>query len=57
MGEEKEIKEERLTNAKFAAKNEEFIAACAVAGVKPTSRQASKFRARKGLAWSKGRIA
>lgn len=47
-----EQKEEfRMTNAKFAVKNEEFIQACKVADIKNTTRQASKWRMKKGKAW------
>ena len=47
---EKERKSVSLTNAKFA--NEKlFITACTMVGVPNTSRQASKFRNRKGLAF------
>ena len=52
-----------LTNRQFAAKNEEFIKACFVASsieskkgrkadsIMPTTRQASKYRNKKGLAY------
>jgi hypothetical protein len=41
----------RMTNESFAATNEEFKAACESAEIKPTGRQASKFRRHRGLAW------
>jgi hypothetical protein len=43
-----------MTNAEFATKNKEFITACAKAGIPATTRQASKWRMKKGLAWKKG---
>lgn len=45
----------RMTNAKFAATNEEFQKACAKAKVEPTARQASKWLSKKGAAWKNGR--
>ena len=42
---------ELLTNKQFAESNAEFQAACEKAGIKPTARQASKFRNRHGAAW------
>jgi len=54
-----------MTNQKFAETNDEFIQACGKIPWKdkegkpttlpPTSRQASKWRNKKGLAWKKGR--
>jgi len=44
-----------FTNKQFAEKNEEFIKACDVAGVKNSTRQASKWRSKKGKAWKEGR--
>lgn len=41
-----------LTNKEFAAKNELFSKACALAGVTSTGRQASKFRMGRGKAFS-----
>ncbi|MBU0847667.1 hypothetical protein KKH23_10815 [Patescibacteria group bacterium] len=41
----------RITNKKFAEADEFFNKACGLAEVKPTSRQASKFRLGKGLAY------
>jgi hypothetical protein len=38
------------TNANFAKTNKIFQTACEIAGVKPTKRQASKYRMKKGLA-------
>jgi len=43
-----------MTNTEFAAKNEEFKKACEEANLKPTPRQASKWRNKKGLAWKIG---
>lgn len=40
-----------ITNRMFAGGDKDFIAACELAGVKPTPRQGVKFRAKKGLAW------
>jgi len=40
------------TNKNFT-KNQEFEKACEEAGIKPTKRQASKWRNEKGLAWKK----
>ena len=48
---EEQKKESRTTNAKFASDNDEFISACANAEIKPTARQAGKWRNRKGKAW------
>lgn len=41
------------TNEKFSKTNEEFKKACEEANIKPTKRQASKWRDEKGLAWKK----
>lgn len=43
------------SNSQFAANDQNFIAACESAGVRPTARQASKFRNKKGAAWIGGR--
>lgn len=43
----------KVTNREFAQKNKEFIEICVNAGVEPTSRQASKYRNKKGLAFKK----
>tara|TARA_R100001443_G_scaffold83874_1_gene90605 strand:+ start:431 stop:610 length:180 start_codon:yes stop_codon:yes gene_type:complete len=40
-----------ITNAVFAANNATFVAACKAAGVKPTARQASKYRRGVGSAY------
>jgi hypothetical protein len=40
-----------LTNAKFAASDELFRAACKLAAIEPTRRQASKWLNHRGLAW------
>ena len=45
------MKESKVTNAHFASNNKEFKKACKEAGVKPTSRQASKFRRGMGKAY------
>ena len=51
-----------ITNDKFCKENREFINACAKASevigkeVKPTRRQASKYRNKKGIAYLKGRF-
>ena len=42
---------DRQTNHDFAEKNSKFRAACEAAGVKPTSRQAAKFRNHRGSAY------
>jgi hypothetical protein len=47
----KEKKVDVVTNKKFAEQDEIFKKACDVAGIKPTKRQASKFRLGKGLAF------
>ena len=59
MDEEKKVevkKAEVMTNAKFSAKDSEFIAACELEGLKPTARQASRWRSKRGKAYkaSKG---
>jgi len=43
------------TNKEFASKNEEFQKACEKVNIKPTTRQASKWRMKKGLAWKEGK--
>lgn len=40
-----------MTNKKFAEKDKGFREACEKAGVEPTTRQASKFRNKKGSAY------
>lgn len=51
-----------ITNDKFCKENQEFINACSKASevlgkeIKPTRRQASKFRNKKGQAYLKGRF-
>jgi hypothetical protein len=42
----------KLTNTQFAKTCQSFIAACQRAGVEPTTRQASKFRNKKGSAFA-----
>jgi hypothetical protein len=44
-----------MHNEKFAKENMEFQTACDKAGVKPTVRQASKWRNKKGRAYVQGR--
>ena len=44
------------TNDKFYKENQEFIFACEKVDIKPTRRQASKWRNKKGLAYLKGRF-
>lgn len=39
------------TNARYSEKNEEFRTACETAGLPTTSRQASKYRRKIGLAY------
>jgi len=43
--------EKKETNRSVAANNKLFKLACESAGIKPTKRQASKFRMGKGLAY------
>jgi len=45
------------TNATFAKNDGNFINACSKAGVQPTTRQASKWRNKTGLAYMQGRLA
>lgn len=40
-----------MTNKTFAKYDMKFIQACEKIGIKPTKRQASKWRMRKGSAW------
>jgi transposase len=44
-----------MTNASFAATDEEFKKACEKAGIPPSARQASKWFRKAGLAYQKGR--
>lgn len=44
-----------IHNGKFAKENSEFQDACSKVGIKPTARQASKFRNKKGKAYLEGR--
>jgi len=46
-----------MTNKEFAKSNEGFQEACERVELKPTTRQASKWRRQKGLAWKEGRKA
>ena len=41
-----------MTNADYAKKNRHFANCCLAADTLPTSRQASKFRRKHGLAWN-----
>jgi hypothetical protein len=52
------IKKEPYTsiNEKFYKEDQAFIAACEKVNIKPTRRQASKWRNQKGLAYLKGRF-
>jgi hypothetical protein len=43
---------EEMTNRYFAENNKDFRKACKLAGVEPTTRQASKWRRKQGSAWS-----
>lgn len=45
----------RVTNAMFAKSDGKFVEACSKVGLKPSRRQASKWRRGKGLAWKDGR--
>ena len=51
-----------ISNDKFCKENQEFINACSKASeivgkeIKPTRRQASKYRNKKGIAYLKGRF-
>jgi hypothetical protein len=44
-----------LTNKKFAEEDKKFKKACDRVGLPPTTRQASKYRNKKGLAYKEGR--
>jgi len=44
-----------MTNRQFAKTNGEFQKACKQVGLEPTTRQASKWRRKLGLAWKEGR--
>jgi hypothetical protein len=46
-----EVKEEKMTNSKFSRTNQEFKDSCSRANIEPTTRQASKWRSKKGKAW------
>jgi len=54
---EEQRTEFRMTNKRFSETNKEFLAACELSEVKPTPRQASKWRQKKGKAWACGRVA
>jgi len=51
MSKKKKKVVKRVTNKKFSTDDSFFKKACEVAGVEPTTRQASKFRLEKGLAY------
>lgn len=51
MTTERVVKTDAITNKHFAEKNEEFRAACVEAKIDPTTRQASKWRLKKGKAF------
>lgn len=40
-----------MNNKEFAQTDKVFIQACDCAGIKPTTRQASKWRMKRGVAW------
>lgn len=40
-----------MTNKEFAAQDTKFRKACESANIEPTSRQASKYRSKRGLAY------
>ena len=44
-----------MTNREFALTDEKFRQACERAGIRPTARQASKWRGKTGKAWLFGR--
>ena len=44
-----------ICNEKFAKQDNAFISACEKVGIKPSSRQASKWRNKKGKAYLEGR--
>ncbi len=46
---------QRQTNAEYANTVSYFREACARVGIAPTARQASKWRRRRGLAYTQGR--
>ena len=45
------MSDKRVTNAEFASNDTGFQDACEKAGIKPTARQASKWRRKKGKAY------
>ena len=45
-----------VTNAEFAKTNQQLIDACDKVGIKPTARQASKWKLKKGKAYLEGRF-
>ena len=47
--------DKRQTNAEYAATVKYFREACERVRIAPTARQASKWRRRRGLAYTKGR--
>lgn len=49
------MEKRRLTNREFSQKDEGFKSACSAVGIEPTTRQASKWRSRRGRAFVEGR--
>lgn len=43
----------RITNQSYSGSNEEFLSVCRTLGIAPTARQASKWRKKKGEAYSR----
>ena len=52
MADQEQVKVDVITNKQFALKNDWFRAACVKAGIEPTTRQASKWRLKKGKAYA-----
>jgi len=46
-----------MTNKEFAEKDDKFKSVCEKLGIKPTVRQASKWRNKKGIAWKSRGVA
>jgi len=47
---------EKPTNTHFSRNYGHFLSSCEIIGIKSTSRQASKWRNKKGRAWNEGRL-
>ena len=47
----------KMTNKEFAEKDDKFKSVCEKLGIKPTVRQASKWRNKKGVAWKSRGVA